>query len=87
MAICECIANDRHKWTPEMLVGMGFTQKDDGSGSPWGTHWEMSTDDFELSVDPCGVVKLARRNPDSDHIVLHVCERAALEAAINFIQD
>jgi hypothetical protein len=68
---CECIANGKWGWTPEKVIALGLTQTDDGSGSAWGIGWELETPNFKLWLD-CGSVKLARRNPYSDPITVHI---------------
>jgi hypothetical protein len=84
--VCECVANGMWGWTPEKVVALGLTQTDDGSGNGWGIGWELKTKNFHLWLD-CGSVKLARLNPDTDAITVHVCSMEAFRELLDWIAD
>lgn len=73
--------------TPEKLCAIGFIQKDDGSGDPRGIWWEYTTENFLLMLDCVMVVKLYRRNPDSDEIVVYIPDLFSLERVIDWISE
>lgn len=85
--VCECIANGKWHWSPEKLIELGLTQATDGSGNPLGIDWNLETANFKVYVDCCGVVKVARRNPDSDYITIHIDEMFDFEQLLDFVQD
>lgn len=85
--VCECIANGKWGWTPEKLIELGLTQHDDGSDDPFGIDWNLETANFKVYVDCCGVVKIARRNPDSDYITVHIDTMHDFESLLDWIRD
>jgi hypothetical protein len=79
------IVNEKLNITSEELMAMGFTKYEDGTGSPFGMGWEMNNRQFAIDIDCTQVVKLARKNPDSDHITLYVDDKFALECLVDWI--
>ena len=79
------VSNWELKVSPDELEQLGFTRYEDETGSPWGMGWEMENENFEISIDCCLVVKVARKNPDSDYIVAYVPDKQSLETLIDWI--
>lgn len=75
------------KATPADFIRLGLKRYDDIDRNPWGTGWEMKTEHFHLDIDCTFVVKLARRNPDTDYITLVVHNLSELEAVIDWIAE
>lgn len=71
--------------TSQILESMGFAKEDDGSGDPRGVDWNIRTDKFHLYVDPWCEVSVARRNPDTEYITLHVPNLNTLRAVVNWV--
>lgn len=68
------------------LLARGLTYVNDGTAG-WGSSWDMTTRNFELTVDSCFVVKIARRNPDSDYIKVLVEDLSDFDDLLAFIAD
>lgn len=73
--------------TIDNLREMGFIEKRDGSGDPRGTHWEIKSSNFWLTIDPWFEVKLSRRNPDTDEITIYAETKSELQSIIDWIAD
>lgn len=81
------IVNEKLNITFKELIALGFKPYGDGTGDPWGEGWEMENERFQIDIDCTNVVKLARKNPDSDFIVVYVDDKFALECLVDFIAD
>lgn len=66
---------------------MGFVEEHDGTGDPRGTDWNFRTDKFHVLIDAWCEVKIARCNPDSDYITLHVTDLFELQCVLDWVND
>jgi hypothetical protein len=79
------IVNEKLNVTPDELIALGFKQTDDGTDHPFGIGWMMENDQFCIDLDCTYVVKLTRKNPDTDPITLYVESKLELESLIDWI--
>lgn len=75
------------------LTELGFTVCYDGEPlgdkepeSAWGISHEMDNEQFTLYLDCAFVVRLSRKNPDTESIIIHCATKHDLETIIDFIQ-
>ena len=73
--------------TAENLVALGLVEEHDGTGDPRGTSWNIRNAKYHLWIDAWCEVQLARRNPDTDFITLHVTDLQDLRSVIDWIVD
>lgn len=71
----------------EDLTKMGFTLEQDEDKDPRGNFYVMENDNFRLSIDAWFEVQLARRNPDTDHIIIFAETKFDLQCVIDWIAD
>lgn len=71
----------------DILSSLGFKMEDDGSSDPRGIDWNIITDKYHLYIDPWCEVFLAKRNPDSDYITLHVPDIKTLERVVSWVTE
>lgn len=76
-----------NKATVADFIKMGFVEEKDGSGSPWGTDWNIRNEKYHLQIDPTFQVTLCRINPDTDPITIMVDDLPELQSVVDWIAD
>lgn len=77
-----------YKSTPKDFTDRGFIERDDGLGDAvWSIDWRFENDHFCVVIDPCRVVSLYHRNPDSDGIKVIVNDLMELDELLSWIAD
>ena len=73
--------------TPEKLIELGFIEENDGTNDPRGVDWNIRNSKYHLMIDPWCEVKLCRKNPDTDFIIIQVDNLHELEMVIDWIAE
>jgi len=73
--------------THETLIEMGFVEENDGTDDERGVDYNIKNEKYHLIVDPWCVVKLSRRNPDTDYITIYCESIFDLQCVIDWIAD
>lgn len=69
------------------FISRGFVKTTDGTDSPWGVSYDLKTSSFEITIDCTWEVKLARRNPDHDHIQVVVEDLHDLDCLVDWVAE
>lgn len=69
--------------THEILIGLGFMHKNDGTGDPRGCWYETGNENFVISIDAWFEVSLIRS--DKDPIIVQIETLSELQNLLDFI--
>lgn len=71
-------------FSPEKVVALGFKHS---GGEGWDSDWTFEAPKFRIYIDPCKVVSLSRKNPDTDPINVLIESMADLKNLLWFVEE
>ncbi len=79
------IVNELWKdFSPETVEALGFKHS---GGEGWDSDWTFEAENFRIYIDPCKVVQLSRKNPDSDPINVLIESMGDLRSLLFFVEE
>ena len=69
------------------LIEMGFTLEQDEDKDPRGNFYVIENDNFKLYIDAWYEVHLARKDPDTDPLIIFVETKFDLQCVVDWIAD